>query len=77
MHFNNSFWSLKNSFDKNDLNLFDLVVPLKIFYDTSIKNKNISVSLDPLDPTKPDGQLYKKVYYPLELEGTPIGNAMI
>jgi hypothetical protein len=55
MHFNNSFWSLKNSFDKNDLNLFDLVVPLKIFYDTSIKNKNISVSLDPLDPTKPDG----------------------
>lgn len=29
----------------------DLVVPLKIMYDSSIKSKNISVSLDPLVPT--------------------------
>ena len=50
--------------NSNDLSLDDLVVPLKIMYDKYIKFKNISVSLDPNDPTNPDGPLFKKVYYP-------------
>jgi hypothetical protein len=45
----------------------DMVVPLKIIYDSEIKSKNISVSLDPNIPTDPDGPEYAKVYYPKEL----------
>ena len=48
----------------DDILLKDLIVPLKIIYDDNIKSKNISVSLDPLIPNKPDGPEYTKVYYP-------------
>ena len=33
--------------------------------------------MDPLVPTEPDGPLFKKIYNPAILEGTPIGNTMI
>ncbi len=59
------------------MRLKDLVVPLKIMYDDEIKSKNISVSLDPLIPTKPDGPHYTKVYYPQNLEETEFGQIMI
>lgn len=48
----------------NDISLKDMVVPLKIMYDQGIKNKNISVSVDPKVPTQPDGPEQIKVYYP-------------
>jgi hypothetical protein len=38
--------------------LRDLVVPLKIYYDENIVYKNVSISIDPLDPYNPDGPLY-------------------
>ncbi len=59
------------------MKLKDLVVPLKIYYDQNIEAKNISVSLDPQIPNKPDGPNYSKVYYPKELDGTEFGRIMI
>ena len=57
----------------------DLAVFLKILYDPTIKNKVISFSLDPFEPTKPDGPYMRKVFYPDEIEkkqilqGTKVG----
>lgn len=45
--------------------------------DPTIPAKTILVSLDPLVPTEPDGPLFKKVYVPSVIEGTPLGNVMI
>ena len=57
----------------------DVAVFLKILYDPTIKNKSISFSLDPFEPTNPTGSYMRKVFYPDELEkrqilqGTKIG----
>lgn len=45
--------------------------------DADLVAKNITVSLDPENPTDPDGPRFRKIYHPHHLEGTPIGNAMI
>ena len=64
------------------INLEDLAVFLKILYDPSITYKNISFSLDPYEPTNPNGPFMRKVFYPDELEkrqilqGTKIGEDM-
>lgn len=55
----------------------DLIVPLKIYYDQSIQYKNISISIDPLDPYNPDGPLYQKIYYPKQMEGTYFAEMMV
>ena len=70
-------FSLKNDCNGSGVSLSDIIVPLKIMADSSITAKTILVSLDPLIPTEPDGPLFKKVYIPSILEGTPIGNVMI
>jgi hypothetical protein len=41
--------------DANNPTLKDMIVPLKIFYDPKIQNKNISISIDPHIPTDPNG----------------------
>ena len=72
----------KNSKRNVFINLEDVAVILKILYDKTITNKNISFSLDPLDPKNPSGPYLKKVFYPdvLEkkkiLEGTKLGEDM-
>lgn len=53
-----------NIYDLSNFSFMDLVVPLKIMYDSNIKSKNISVSLDPFVLTEPDGPWYRKVFYP-------------
>lgn len=55
----------------------DLVTPLKIMYDPEITSKNMSVSLDPLVPTEPEGPWYVKTFYPLQMAKTSYGEAMI
>ena len=50
------------------INIEDLIVPLKIYYDPEIKCKSISFSLDPFEPTNPEGDFMRKVFYPDELE---------
>ena len=37
---------------------------LRVFYDTSIDNKRCAFSLDPYDPTNPNGEFLAKVLYP-------------
>lgn len=64
-------------YDESNYTFMDLVTPLKIMYDPEIKSKNISVSLDPLVPTQPDGPWYSKTFYPIELKNTDYGAAMI
>ena len=56
--------------------LEDLAIVLKIFYDPAIKQKHIGFSLDPWDPINPEGPFMKKVYWPEEIKGTAIGEAM-
>ena len=64
------------------INLEDIAVILKILYDDTIKNKAISFSLDPKEPTNPYGPTMRKVFYPDEFEkkeilkGTKIGEDM-
>ena len=64
------------------INLEDIAVILKILYDGTIKNKAISFSLDPKEPTNPYGPTMRKVFYPDEFEkkeilkGTKIGEDM-
>ena len=64
------------------INLEDLAVFLKILYDPTILNKSISFSLDPFEPTNPDGPYMRKVFYPDEIEkknilqGTKVGEDM-
>lgn len=53
-----------DAYDLANFGFMDLVVPLKIMYDTDIKSKNISVSLDPWVLSQPDGPWYRKVFYP-------------
>jgi hypothetical protein len=51
-----------------------LVTPLYLLY----KYKTpLSVSLDPVDPTDPDGSLYRSVFYPPALANTIYGEKMI
>ncbi len=57
--------------------LRDLIVPLKVYYDDTIQYKNLSISIDPLDPFNPDGPNYQKVYYPKEIENTQFAKIMI
>ena len=74
--------NFKNSKRNVFINLEDVAVILKILYDKTIINKNISFSLDPYDPKNPSGPYLKKVFYPdvLEkkkiLEGTKLGEDM-
>ena len=80
------FFNKKNVTKSNNesvlVNLEDLAVFLKILYDPTIKNKVISFSLDPFEPTKPDGPYMRKVFYPDEIEkkqilqGTKVGEDM-
>ena len=58
----------------------DLAVALLCVYG---KNSDPSFSLDPNEPTRPDGPLYRRVYYPDEhtggepiLAGTAFGDTM-
>lgn len=64
-------------YDPNNYTFMDLITPLKILYDSEIKSKNMSVSLDPLVPTEPDGPWYVKTFYPSQMARTPYGEAMI
>lgn len=66
-----------DQYDTSSYSLMDLVTPLKIMYDQNIHSKNISVSLDPLVPTDPDGPWYRKTFYPKQLKNTQYGQAMI
>lgn len=61
----------------NSPTLRDLIVPLKVFYDATIQNKNISISIDPHVPTDPNGPFYEKIYYPAEIEGTYFAQIMV
>jgi hypothetical protein len=60
--------NFKNSKRNVFINLEDVAVILKILYDKTIINKNISFSLDPYDPKNPSGPYLKKVFYPDVLE---------
>ena len=77
----------KKKFQKSNkhstyINLEDVAVFLKILYDPTIKNKSISFSLDPFEPTNPTGPYMRKVFYPDKLEkkqilqGTKVGEDM-
>lgn len=64
-------------YDATKYTFMDLVTPLKIMYDPEITSKNMSVSLDPLVPTEPEGPWYVKTFYPLQMAKTSYGEAMI
>ena len=74
--------NMKLSKNSTFVNLEDVSVILKILYDPTLKNKDISFSLDPYEPTNPFGPYMRKVFYPDEiekrkiLEGTKIGEDM-
>lgn len=57
---------------ENMVNLEDLAVVLKIFFDPTIKHKMISFSLDPDEKNNPQGPFMKKVFYPDQLENRKI-----
>ena len=51
------------------IDIEDLVVALYVFCHEQIKCKNISFSLDPVDPKNPMGPFMKKVCWPDSVEG--------
>ncbi len=64
------------------INLEDVAEILKILYDETITDKNISFSLNRFDPKNPTGSFMRTVFYPdvyegkKILEGTQIGEDM-
>ena len=65
----------------DEINIKDLALALLVFYDDTIKCKNLSFSLDPWDANNPYGD-FRKVYWPDKeenmqiIEGTEYGDVL-
>jgi hypothetical protein len=51
------------------VNIKDILLPVLVYYDSDVKRKDISFSLEPADPKNPYGEFQRKTFFPDEHEG--------